>query len=265
MVGKPRKSPVSDQQIIDHYRQSQSGYVTARELGLGTTTVHRVLVKHGIERKGLQVFRQKITLFKGQEEEIKVAYEEGATLQQLKDRFGDCSDYALKHAIKRAGGALRENPAPLVKPGEIEEVRRLHAEGLGQVEISLRLDRSQSFISRLMRKNGIETHLAKGEKHSMWKGGRYKDGHGYIRAWVSRDDPMYPMSLNTGHVLEHRLVMARKLGRVLSRSETVHHINGDKTDNRPENLQLRQGKHGKGESHYCLDCGSHNIGTRKLE
>jgi hypothetical protein len=68
-------------------------------------------------------------------------------------------------------------------------------------------------------------------KNPSWKGGRVKTNEGYIRIYM----PNHPES-NKQYVLEHRLIMEQKLGRYLTKDELVHHLNGIKDDNRPENL-----------------------------
>jgi hypothetical protein len=78
----------------------------------------------------------------------------------------------------------------------------------------------------------------RGEKHWHWKGGRHVNKNGYISVWVAEDDPYASMRDKDGQVYEHRLVMAKAIGRPLSSDETVHHRNRNKQDNRPENLEL---------------------------
>jgi len=56
---------------------------------------------------------------------------------------------------------------------------------------------------------------------------------GYLKVW----EPGHPKA-RSGWILEHRLVAERVLGRYLVAEEHVHHKNGDKTDNQPENLEV---------------------------
>jgi hypothetical protein len=46
------------------------------------------------------------------------------------------------------------------------------------------------------------------------------------------------MARKDGYVMEHRLIVAQHLGRPLKRTEVVHHIDHDPTNNDPANLML---------------------------
>lgn len=100
----------------------------------------------------------------------------------------------------------------------------------------------------------------RGIKSWNWKGGKI-ELDGYIRIRV----PNHPTASNS-YVLEHRHIMEQHLGRYLTKDEDVHHINGDKKDNRIENLQLiRHSKHStlsnqwrteKTKGRHCILCNA---------
>lgn len=73
-----------------------------------------------------------------------------------------------------------------------------------------------------------------GDKSPGWKGGRRIESGGYVEVY----DPTHPKSRVNGYVKEHRVIMEKFLNRYLFDHENVHHINGDKLNNKIDNLEL---------------------------
>lgn len=82
--------------------------------------------------------------------------------------------------------------------------------------------------------------------HWNWKGGFKKHSEGYVYEYVGIDHS----------ILQHRAVMEKHLGRKLTLTEVVHHINGKKDDNRIENLLLLPNQ----STHYMIHRLENTIG-----
>lgn len=90
---------------------------------------------------------------------------------------------------------------------------------------------------------GCAAAQQRGPRHGCWAGGRHITHQGYVSLSMSLlSGPdlalVRPRGPRTRTIDEHRLVMARHLGRPLRPGEVVHHRNGIRDDNRLENLQL---------------------------
>lgn len=86
------------------------------------------------------------------------------------------------------------------------------------------------------------------EGNPNWKGGKHIRKDGYILIKKSE----HPKALPNGYIYEHILIMENYLGRFLKDKEEIHHINGNHSDNRLENLKLFE--------NHSQHCKEHNFG-----
>ncbi len=204
-----------------------------------------------------------------QDRELAAAYVAGKS-STLLAREHQCDKEAVLNAIRRQGVALRDKGKAkrLELDARREEIIALYraGESVWGIKRAMKCPHGNP-IQRILRSAGIviEKRLTAGEKHHAWKGGHHLSQDGYRRIRMKRSDPYHSMCAPNGYVLEHRLVMARALGRVLKSTESVHHIDGNRENNELSNLQLWQGQHGAGAHFVCLDCGSHNINAVPLK
>lgn len=114
------------------------------------------------------------------------------------------------------------------------------------------------------RRCGVKTAVEQGRKvgsgaeSHQWTGGRL-ERNGYVLIHAPEHHSV--RGTTRRYVLEHRLVMERVLGRPLARHEQIHHKNGNRSDNRPENLELWQKQQPPGqrahEQQHCPTCTCH--------
>ena len=249
------------EKIITDYKAGMSCTQLSERYGGSHRTILNVLKAHDVQAR-LPGKPRKICS-EEQIKEIVAAYQSGATIAQLASQFSN-TDRVISKILDENGVERRLRGQKLVAIRQAEIIDKWNAgETTGKISGAVGCD--QRIISKFLEDNGIDVSERRicGEKHAAWRG---KDVKNYRVVTITNDDPLWVMAHanGSGHILEHRLVMARHLGRPLRNNETVHHKNGNRIDNRIENLQLRNGNHGNGVVLKCRNCGSHDIEHTEL-
>lgn len=248
----------TEKEILSLCRSGQTAAQISEATGISKTSVYRVLHAHGVAGLKDRQYTRRRAFTDEQAAEAALRYAAGETAPALAEEFGVTTSTVTKY-LRTQGISVEagEKRRRKWRSSEIDEMAGLHRAGISQREIGVRFGANQATVSNILRQvNG-------GVRPRRVVAGVFLRADGYRLIRVYDDDPdahIYGSMRNaSGYIPEHRLVMAKSLGRALGRRETVHHINGDPGDNRIENLQLRMGSHGRGIVMTCLDCGSHNV------
>lgn len=157
------------------------------------------------------------------------------TARKILNSFGISTNHNARIADKTKHGMTDNEFADYLIDEYINKEKSLRQIG---IELGVNATALRKYFTRfciqIRETSEAKSISTRGSRSRNWNGGRNLRSNGYIEVYC----PTHPKAKTRKYIYEHILVMEQHLGRYLNADEVVHHINGNKTDNRIENLQL---------------------------
>lgn len=227
-----------------------------RMIGVPSGTLHKWMCKNGFTFHGRNSYFPEI------KEAVLMAREDGFRNADITAMTGvsetSISAWCREAGLSKAGPGLpprRGKPATSYPQEVRDAVISAYEAGFGPKEIEDLIGITRETVHVWIKQENAKSPTLPP------LGNTSLNAQGYVEQHVRPTHWLYPhLSQPKGRgchrrCLQHRLVMAEHIGRPLRPEETVHHLNGDRTDNRIENLELHDGDHGAGQRWVCANCG----------
>ena len=259
-----KKPLLNKELIVKLYYELKNAPLVAQTLCCSSSSVYRLLIENNTSANSLNKKRPFVKKFSDNEENDIVNHHLSGklTLKCIASLY-DCSEGCIRKILERKEIPPHRQGRQYVgfNKEDTLSILKYWNDKLSVGEIAKKMKCSskkiKNFFCHILIK--YEPRYLSGRRHPKFILGIITNSNGVKKIKLNYDDPCYSLMDKSGYAPLSRVVASKKSGHVLRKDQTVHHINGERSDDNSENLQVRNGQHGSGIIYICENCKSSDI------